>query len=300
MIQGPPSLTKGDLIVIVAPAKAIEATHVHFAQNFLQNAGFRVEISPNCLGSYHYFSGTVTERLNDFQWALDHREAKAILCARGGYGCVHLVDDLDWSGFQKQPKWIIGFSDITVFHQRVHLLGIGSIHGSMPLNFSENSPAALSTLLQALSGSSYSISAPTHPLNIPGKTSGEIIGGNLSILYALLGTNDQIDYQNKILFIEDVGEHLYAIDRMFYALKKAGVLSSIAGLVVGGMTDMKDTAVPFGKNLEEIIHDHIKAHNIPLCFGFPAGHISDNQAIRFGDVVNFNVNKNGGLVEFRA
>jgi muramoyltetrapeptide carboxypeptidase len=300
MIQRPPSLKTGDLIVLVAPAKAIETTHVHFAQDFLHKAGFRVEISAHCLGSDHYFSGPLDTRLADFQWALDHPEAKAILCARGGYGCVQLVDLLDWTAFQKNPKWIIGFSDVTVFHQRIHRLKIGSVHGSMPLNFSENSPEALLTLLTALSGQAYSIASPPHPLQIEGSAKGELIGGNLSILYALLGTNDRVDYRGKILFIEDVGEHLYALDRMCYALKKAGVLKEIAGLVVGGMTDMKDTAVPFGKSLEEILHAHTLPYSIPMCFDFPAGHLSDNRALRFGDAVRLSVRAKGNLLEFPA
>lgn len=300
MIQRPPFLVSGDLILIVAPAKAIEAEHVQCAKEFLTKAGFRVEISAHCLGSHHYFSGTMDERMHDFQWALDHPEAKAILCARGGYGCVHLVDELDWSAFRCSPKWIIGFSDVTVFHQRTNLLRIGSVHGTMPLNFSENSDEALHSLIKAISGTAYSIDSPPHPMQIEREARGELIGGNLSILYALLGTNDQIDFDGKILFIEDVGEHLYAVDRMFYALKKAGALAKIRGLIVGGMTDMKDTAAPFGMSLEAIIHEHVKSLNIPLCFGFPAGHLSDNRALRFGDQVHFIVGTQGGQLHFTA
>lgn len=298
MIQRPPALVPGDLILLVAPAKAIEAQHIYTAREFLLNAGFKVEISTHCLGSAHYFSGSRVERQEDFQWALDHPEAKAILCARGGYGCVQLVDDLDWTSFLRMPKWIIGFSDVTVFHQRAHLLNRGSIHGTMPLNFSENSDESLQTLLGALRGEAYSILAPAHPHNIQMDAEGILIGGNLSIVYALLGTNDQIDFEGKILFIEDVGEHLYAIDRMFYALKKSGALAKIKGLIVGGMTDMKDTAVPFGISLEELIQGHIAPLNIPLCFGFPAGHLVDNRALRFGDRVHLSVNSQGCRLEF--
>ena len=264
------------------------------------NAGYRVEISNHCLGNHHYFSGTQEERLNDFQWALDHPEAKAIMCARGGYGCLHLVDELDWSGFQRRPKWIIGFSDITVFHQRIHRINSCSIHGTMPLNISENSPQALESLLKSIGGGPYSINSPHHPSNVYGTARGTLIGGNLSLIYALLGTNDQIDYTNRILFIEDVGEHLYAIDRMFYALRKADVLSKIRGLIVGGMTDLKDTTVPFGKSLEELILHHLKALDIPVCFNFPAGHLADNRALRFGDHVLFSVGSNGAHLDFPA
>lgn len=300
MIQRPPFLVSGDLILITAPAKAIESEQVLFAKEFLTKAGFRVEISANCLGNHHYFSGTVDERLADFQWALSHPEAKAIVCARGGYGCVQLVDNLDWTFFSKNPKWVVGFSDVTVFHQRLHLIEMASIHGTMPLNFQTNTSEALNSLLSALSSPSYSLSVPKHHSNIPGETEGLLIGGNLSILYSLIGTNDQVDYSGRILFIEDVGEHLYALDRMLYAFKKAGILEQLAGLIVGGMTDMKDTAVPFGMSLEDLILAHFGGLDIPVCFQFPAGHLDDNRALRFGDYVHLRVGAAGVELTFGA
>lgn len=277
-----PFLQKNDLIEIVAPAKRIEAEHVFYARDFLVNAGFRVRISAHCLGGYHYFSGSVDERLSDFQSALDDPEVKAILCARGGYGSLHLIDRLNWSGFVQNPKWLIGFSDITVFHQRLHLMGYPSIHGSMPLNFAENTEEALRSLLNSLIGKLEEMTVVAGSQTIPGNASGELIGGNLSVLYGLLGTNDQVDYTGKILLIEDLCEPIYHLDRMFYALKKSGALGRISGLVVGGMTDLKDSDPPFGMNYRELIHSFVHDLGIPLAFDFPMGHFNDNRAVVFG------------------
>jgi muramoyltetrapeptide carboxypeptidase len=284
-----PTLKKGDTIAIVAPAKAIEKEYVDFAVSFFEENGYKVLVGKNCLNQHHYFAGTDEERLSDFQEALDNPEIKAIICARGGYGCVRIVDEIQWASLLNHPKWIVGFSDVTVFHQRIHILGLPSIHGTMPLNFKENSSEALTTLLQHLEGNHHTISVSSHPKNIQGKAEGMLIGGNLSILYSLLGTDDEVNFQNTILFIEDLAEQLYHLDRMLFAFKKAGILGQIKGLIVGGMTDMKDTAIPFGKSLEEIIVEHIKPYNIPLVFNFPAGHINDNRALVFGKKITLEV-----------
>ncbi len=284
-------LQKGDLIEILAPAKAIEEAHVVFAKSFLEGKGFKVRISENCLGEDNYFSGSISERLSDFQNAVDDPEVKAIVCARGGYGCVQLVDKIQWANSLRYPKWIVGFSDVTVFHQRIGIMGMESIHGSMPLNFKKNSSDALQTLVHALTGNSYSIKVPSNSKNNLGEAKGRILGGNLSILYSLLGTNDGIDYSNSILFIEDLAEQIYHIDRMFYAFNKAGVLDQIKGLVVGGMTDLKDTATPFGMSYEDVILSHFEYRNIPICFNFPAGHIDDNRALILGKEASLSVQK---------
>ncbi len=297
MNQLPASLEKGDLIVIVAPAKAIEQEHVFFAKDFLGKAGFRVEVSHNCLGNHHYFSGDEAQRLSDFQWALDHPEAKAILCARGGYGCVQLLDRINWAGQLRDPKWIIGFSDVTYFHQRMQRHGVASIHGTMPLNFQQNSKKALSTLLDAMNGKPMAYSWEANSDNKLGAATGKLIGGNLSILYALLGTDDQLDYSDCILYIEDVGEPIYAIDRMFYALSKANVLNRISGLIVGGMTNLTDSAVPFGKRYEEVILSHFQYRRLPIAFDFPAGHIDDNRALVLGTEVTLQVSENGCFLQ---
>jgi muramoyltetrapeptide carboxypeptidase len=248
----PQPLVAGDLIYITAPAKAIEKEHVDFAISFFENAGYKVLVSKNCLGQHHYFSGTDEERLEDLQYGIDHPEVKAIVCARGGYGCVRIVDRIQWASMLREPKWMVGFSDVTVFHQHLQRFNLPSIHGSMVLNFKDNTQEALTTLLSALKGESFSLSA-TSTQNKPGQAEGTLIGGNLSIVYSLIGTNNQPDYSDKILFVEDLAEHLYHIDRMFYALNKSGILDKINGLVVGGMTELEDTATPFGMSVEEII-----------------------------------------------
>ena len=284
----PQPLVAGDLIYITAPAKAIEKEHVDFAVSFFENAGFKVLVSKNCLGQHHYFSGTDEERLEDLQYGIDHPEVKAIVCARGGYGCVRIVDRIQWASMLREPKWMVGFSDVTVFHQHLQRFNLPSIHGSMVLNFKDNTQEALTTLLSALKGESFSLSA-TSTQNKPGQAEGTLIGGNLSIVYSLIGTNNQPDYSDKILFVEDLAEHLYHIDRMFYALNKSGILDKISGLVVGGMTDLEDTATPFGMSVEEIILAHFQFRNIPIAFGFPAGHLNDNRALILGKKVRFNV-----------
>lgn len=293
-----PSLQPGDLIYITAPAKSIEIDLIDYAKNLFEERGYRVLVSEHCSGNHHYFSGTDEERLKDLQFAIDHPEVRAIVCARGGYGCVRIVDLIGWAGMIRNPKWLIGFSDITVFHHRLQRLGLESIHGTMPLNFKENSPETFETLFSALEGKKYAVKCSPHHKNKTGLAQGKLVGGNLSILYSLLGTDDRIDYSDCILFIEDLSEQLYHIDRIFQSLRKAGVLDQIKGLVVGGMTDMKDTAVPFGMSLEEIILDQFKFRNIPVCFGFPAGHIHDNRALILGRFINLNVDTNGAELEF--
>ena len=286
-----PSLKKGDLIYITAPAKAIEKEYVLSAKSFFENHGFRVLISEHCLGSFNYFSGTDAERLADLQFGIDNPEVKAIFCARGGYGCIRIVDQIQWASMLREPKWLIGYSDITIFHQRIQRFELPSIHGTMPFNFEKNSPEALETLLKALSGDKYSISCAGDKFNKLGAVQGKLVGGNLSILYSLLGTDDQIDYSNTILFIEDLAEHLYHIDRMLFAMEKAGVFNKIKGLIMGGRTDLQDTDTPFGQSLEEIILHHFTFRKIPIAFNFPAGHIDDNRALRLGNDCLLKVNE---------
>lgn len=275
-------LQLGDLIAIVAPAKAIEESHITFAKALFESRGYRVQVGAHCLGSHHYFSGTDTERASDLQQALDNPEVKAIICARGGYGCVRILDHLQWAGFIREPKWLVGFSDVTVLHQHIGILELPSIHASMPLNFKENTSEAIDSLFAALEGKEmiYELEASLH--NKQGEATGKLVGGNLSILYSLLGTDDCIDYSDCILFIEDLAEQLYHIDRMFYAFSKAGVLDKIKGLIVGGMTDLKDTVVPFGQDIYALILSHFMYRNIPIAFDFPAGHIDDNRALIIG------------------
>jgi muramoyltetrapeptide carboxypeptidase len=282
MNQMPIPLIPGDLIAIVAPAKSIEEGFVIHAKDFFEQAGFRVILGAHCLGRSDYFSGTIGDRLSDFQDALDNPDVKAIVCARGGYGCVQLVDRIKWASQIQDPKWIVGFSDVTFFHQRMQLHGVRSIHGTMPLNFQTNTTEALETLVGALTGKTPSIEIKSSEFNRKGNCSGRLLGGNLSILFSLLGTDDQVDFENSILFIEDLAEPIYHLDRMLYAFEKAGILEKIKGLIVGGMTGMKDTETPFGKSFQEVILSHFHYQTTPIVFDFPAGHIDDNRVLILG------------------
>lgn len=285
-----PRLHSGDLIRIVAPAKAIEAQYVEYAKTFLEAQGFQVIISQHTLGRFSYLSGTDAERMADLQEALDDPECMAILCARGGYGTIRIVDKLNWAGFVRQPKWLIGFSDITVFHNHIQFLGLPSIHATMPLNFQSNSQEALDSLLDILRGKSFRYTYPTHEgFFKSGEARGTLVGGNLAVLCALMGTPKQPEFRGAILFIEDIGEHLYAIDRMLYTLELAGVFDKIAGLIVGGMTNITDTNPPLGYSLHEIIKEKTWFRSFPVCTHFPAGHIDDNRALIFGEEAHLEV-----------
>jgi muramoyltetrapeptide carboxypeptidase len=294
----PAPLKKGDLIYITAPAKAIDEPPVFYTRDFFIKQGFSVVISEHCFGQYNYFSGTDEERMADLQHGIDHPEVKAIICARGGYGSVRIIDGMRWANMLREPKWLIGFSDITVFHHRLYSLGVQSIHGTMSLNFEKNSPETFETLLAALTGQTYRIESPINSQNKPGIARGKLIGGNLSIVYSLIGTDDAYDFEDTILFLEDLAEHYYHLDRMFYALKKCGALDKINGLVMGGMTELEDTTIPFGMSVEEIVLQHFTFKKIPICFDFPAGHIDDNRALIFGKEVEMSVDEKGGSILF--
>ena len=292
-MRKPNNLEKGDLIYIVSPAKSIDPESIYFAIKLVESWGFTAECAAHTLGKHNYFSGNDFDRISDFQLAIDHKDAKAILCARGGYGCVRVVDELNWSNFEQSPKWLIGFSDITVLHHRAQRLSIMSMHATMPLNFQMNSKEALETFRSALTGESFSIEAPLSSMNNTGIARGPLVGGNLSIIYSLLGTTDAYDFRGSILFIEDLSEQLYHIDRMLFALQKAGVFDEIKALVIGGMTDLQDTTPSFGMTYEDAILEKVKDNNVPICFNFPTGHIEDNRAMIIGAMVELEVNEQG-------
>lgn len=294
----PSYLKPGDLIGIVAPARKISPEEILPALEMITAQGYRL-----CLGEHLYaadrqFAGTDPQRAADLQRMIDDPEVRAVLCARGGYGSVRLVDRIDWQALARDPKWIIGYSDITVFHSHIHRhLGMESLHATMPLNFAQaGAEEALSSLWKALEGSLDAYAFPAHPLNQPGKAEGLLVGGNLSVLYSLIGSLSDLDVTGKILFLEDLDEYLYHIDRMMFNLKRNGWLDRIAGLVVGGMTQMNDNSVPFGRTAEEIVREVMDRTDIPLAFGFPAGHLADNQAIILGRTIQLTVN---GTVEVR-
>jgi len=297
MIQ-PPVLNPGDLIYITAPAKFMDAQAVMYAKKHLEEKGFKVLISKNCLGRHHYFSGTDEERLSDLQFGIDHPDVRAILCARGGYGSIRLVDRINWANMLREPKWLIGFSDITVFHHRLNSLGVQSIHGSMPINFEKNTDEALKTLLGNITGNFTPFVEAPNKSNKAGIATGNLIGGNLSIIYSMLGTTDQYDFEDAILFLEDVGEHYYQVERMIFALGKAGVFEKIKGLIMGGMTELEDTDPPLGRSIEEIILEQLRFSNMPVIFNFPTGHINDNRALVIGKHIKISVNDNKTIVSY--
>src|ERR1017187_6931867 len=267
----PKYLKTGDKIGIVACARKISREEIQSAIDILNSWGLEVVLGKNLFHADNQYSGTDKERAEDLQAMLDDPSIKAFISGRGGYGTIRIIDKIDFTQFKKRPKWIVGYSDITVLHSHINNLKIETLQATMPVNFTKNAEATES-LRKALFGEKLNYAIETHPLNRKGNAQGIIVGRNLSLLYALTGSISDIDTKGKILFIEDLDEYLYHIDRMMINLKRSGKLGNLAGLVVGGMTGMKDNAIPFGKTAEEIILDAVKDYNFPVCFNFPAGH----------------------------
>jgi len=286
-------LNIGDKIGIISTARKISLEELKPSIKLLEEWGLKVVFGKNLFEEDNQFSGTVSQRSSDLQSMIDDDSIKAILCARGGYGTVQIIDKVDFSHLIKNPKWIIGYSDVTVLHSHLHQLGITSLHATMPINFEKNTPKALESLKSALFGLGDLTEINHHHFNRFGKVEGEIVGGNLSILYSLLGSGSDINTDGKILFIEDLDEYLYHVDRMMMNLKRNGKLNNLKALIIGGMSDMNDNTIPFGKTAEEIILEYIKEFDFPVCFNFPAGHLDDNRCVRFGVKSVLEVNKNG-------
>lgn len=284
----PPYLKEGDTVALIATARKISESEINPTIEILKSWGLHAEPGPNLYKSHHQFSGSDEERASDLQWALDHPTARAILIARGGYGTIRIIDQVDFEAFQKNPKWLIGYSDVTVLHSHLQQLGFVSLHATMPVNFLKHPEATLS-MKQLLFNERIRYNIPVHPLNKPGEAEGIVVGGNLSLLYALSGSPSEVDLDGKLLFIEDLDEYLYHVDRMMLQLKRSGKLARLAGLIVGGMSDMKDNSIEFGKTPEEIIHDAVAGYGYPLCFNFPAGHIDENMALYLGKPARLNV-----------
>lgn len=291
-MQKPTNLKKGDKIAIVTTARKTTKKELHAGIALAESWGLEVVIGKSIGAEDNQFGGDDTLRAKDFQNQLDHPEIKAIWCARGGYGTIRMIDKLDFSKFQKNPKWIIGYSDVTVLHSHLHNLGIQSLHAQMPVDIENKSQAAQESIRKVLFGEAYSIVFSTnHRLNREGTAEGILVGGNLSMLYSMCGSPTSIDTKDKILFIEDLDEYLYHVDRMMQNLKRNGYFDSIKALLVGGMTEMNDNAIPFGYTAPEIISQYIKDKNIPVVFDFPAGHIKNNLALAFGKKVHISLSK---------
>ena len=297
----PPFLKKGDTIGIAATARKISEAELMPAITKFREWGFQVLLSEALYAEDHQFAGTDQQRLSGFQKLLDNNTVKAIIIARGGYGTVRLIDEIDFTSFKKNPKWIIGYSDVTVLHSHIHQnFGIETIHATMPLNFPKNNneSIALSSLYNAFTSNNIEYIINRLSTEKTGETTGILTGGNLSLLYALSGTVSDIYTNGKILFLEDIDEYLYHIDRMILQLKRCGKLKNLAGLIVGGMTDMKDNQIPFGKNAYEIIADAVKEYDYPVCFGFPAGHMEDNRALILGRKISLAVTEKTSIIQF--
>jgi len=279
----PPYLHAGDSIGLVAPARKISREEIFFAIRWWESKGFRIELGKHLFDEHFQYAGTDESRLEDLQNMLNDRKIKAVFCARGGYGTMRIVDQLDFLDFRFDPKWICGFSDITTLHSHINkVLDISTIHSTMPISMNEKNLENLETLYQILIGEHPLYTCEPHPLNKNGECQGELTGGNLSLLYALSGSVSDMDTTQKILFLEDVDEYLYHIDRMMLQLKRAGKLAKLSGLLVGSFTKIKDNDIPFGKTVEQIIREHIEEYDYPVAFNFPAGHDEENVALKLG------------------
>lgn len=297
-INQPKYLQRGDLVAIVTTARKIDKPAIQLAIELLESWGLNVVLGKTIGLEDNQYGGTDTDRCADFQQAMDDDAVKAIWCARGGYGTVRIIDRLDFTKFLKHPKWVIGFSDVTVLHSHLHNLGVQTIHAIMPITVEGNTIEAIDSLKNDLFGKTNTYETPFEIGNKIGKGTGVLVGGNLSMLYSLLGSGSAIQTDGKILFIEDLDEYLYHIDRMMLNLKRNGYFNNLKGLVVGGMTKMHDNDIPFGKTAEEIILDAVSEYDFPVAFNFPAGHVNDNRSLRFGSQIEFVVTATRTTLKF--
>lgn len=301
MIKQPPALRKGDTIAIVCPAGNIEAKKVEKCISTLKQWGYNVKVGFTVGTQFNSFSADDKERFYDLQNMLDDKEISAILCARGGYGTSRIVDSLDWRIFKRYPKWIIGFSDITVLHSTLHTkLKTASLHASMANEFNKgdvDKNENLLSLKKALAGNKINYKIPADPLNIAGKVQGQLVGGNLSLLAHMVGTKSDLDLSGKILVIEDLNEYTYHIDRMMLQLSRSRNFQELGGLIVGGFTDIKETNPPFAHNVKEVIRTYTAPFNTPTCFDFPVSHGDENLCLKLGFTYDLNIGKTVTLKE---
>lgn len=306
-MRKPAHLQKGDTIAIVSTARAISKDEIEFAIQTYESWGLKVILGKTIGAKDHQFAGNDALRTKDFQEMLDDKDIKAIVCARGGYGTIRIIENLDFTQFMLSPKWIVGYSDVTILHAHINTyLAVQTIHATMPINFETNEGKSLQSLKDALFGEELRYKFPSHELNKIGNAQGEIVGGNLSILYSILGTKSGFNPDHKILFIEDLDEMLYHIDRMVIALRKAAKFNKIQALLIGGLSDMRDNTKefgfssdnPFGKTAKEIILDHCQEFDFPICFDFPAGHLKENNALIFGKKATLEMNEKTSSLVF--
>lgn len=294
-----PSLRPGDKIAIISTARKITVPEIGVAIETFAQWGLEVVLGQTIGASYNQFAGDDALRLQDLQQMLDDESIKAIVCARGGYGTTRIIDQVDFTEFKKKPKWLVGFSDVTALHSHIHTLGLESVHAIMPVLFQkEGTAASIETLRRILFGEEVIYTAAPHTFNRSGIATGQLVGGNLSMLHTLTGTRSDISTAGKILFLEDLDEYLYHIDRMMVHLDRSGKLANLAGLIIGDMSDMHDNTIPFGKTAYEIILEHTGKYNYPVCYGFPVGHEPLNLALVCGREARLDVAESGVRLEY--
>lgn len=295
-------LEKGDTIIIVAPSGVVrEPAAIHKAKNMLDDWGFEVLLGPNTFNNNYHFAGTDQERAADMQWALDHPTAKAIWCAKGGYGSVRIIDRLDFTKFLQKPKWLIGYSDFTVFHSHVHNLKVQTLHAPMPVNFRNewmSIETSINSLKETIMGELPKYRFKYSKYNQLGTIKGLLVGGNLTLLENLIGTASDIDTTNKIIFIEEIGEYKYHLDRLLRALDRSGHFKKCAGLILGDFSDIKANEPAYGKIVEEIVTEISNQYQFPVAFNFPAGHELLNLPLIFGAKATLKVTENYSQLTF--
>ncbi|WP_019037205.1 S66 peptidase family protein [Psychroflexus tropicus] len=286
----PPPLHKGDKVALIASARSISKEDLQPAISLLKSWDLQPILGSSIGLQANQFAGSDEERAVDLQEQINDASIKAIWCAKGGYGSIRILDLVDFSMFKSQPKWLIGYSDVTAIHLHLQNLGIASLHAQMASAIETRSASTSEELKAVLFGEKHQIQyASRHPNQVNGEVKGVVIGGNLSVLYSAIGSHSMPSFKNKILFLEDLDEYLYHIDRMMQNLKRSGLIGQISGLIVGGMTAMNDNETPFGKTAEEIIFEVVKDLNIPVAFNFPAGHVETNLPLIFGKTAHLSV-----------
>lgn len=300
----PPHLKAGDTVAIVAPSGILNgrSEEIERAKALLKSWNLNVVVGKHVFKQNNHFAGTDDERCEDFQNALDDPKIKAIWCARGGYGTVRILDKLDYSKFKDHPKWLIGYSDITALHNQFHNEGFESIHAIMCTSLidkPEELEQSIATMKLAVFGEKLNYDLKGSNYNQPGKVSAPIVGGNLTMLHTMLGSKTSIDTSGKILFIEEIGEYKYHIDRMLQSLKRAGYFDNCVGLIVGDMSKIRKNTTPWGSSIEQLIVDALADYSFPIAFNMPAGHENDNRALILGRTIDLEVTKEGSKITFK-
>ncbi|OYX28239.1 MAG: LD-carboxypeptidase [Flavobacteriales bacterium 32-35-8] len=303
-LKQPPYLKAGDTVAIVAPSGILKnrSAEIEQAKTLLKSWGLYVIVGKHIFNQNNHFAGTDTERAEDFQMALDDPKIKAIWCARGGYGAVRILDKLDYTKFKNKPKWVIGYSDITALHNQVHNLGFESLHAMMCTSLQDDAESikeTISTFKTALFGSTLAYTLQGSKYNKIGSVSAPIVGGNLSLLYSMLGSNTSIDTSGKILFIEEIGEYEYSIDRMLQSLKRAGYFTNCKGVIIGDVSKIRKNTTLWGSPVQQLILDALAEYNFPIAFNMPAGHEKDNRALILGRTIDMKVDKNQSSIVFK-